>query len=185
MFFGSGSLHPQERATKRMKIRPLSAPTDTSQFREIRIESAREAPESFRATEEEMRSKSIEEFECQLTARDGGALFVGAFKGSSLVGVAALFFESSQKLSHKATVGSVFVNPTHRKNGIGRALVSELLSIAREDKKLLQLNLAVNTTNTTAVELYKSLGFAIFGTEPNAVVFDGESHDEHHMQCVL
>ena len=168
-----------------MKIRPLSASTDSLQFREIRIESTREAPESFRATEEEMRSKSIEEFESQLAAQNGASLFVGAFKGSSLVGVAALFFESSQKLSHKATVGSVFVTPVHRKNGIGRALMSELLAIAREDEKLSQLNLAVNTTNTTAVELYKSLGFAIFGTEPNAAVVNGKSHDEYHMQCVL
>lgn len=168
-----------------MEIRPLSASTDTLQFREIRIESSREAPESFRATEEEMRSKPIEEFERQLTGQDGTVQFVGAFAGESLVGVAALFFESSQKLSHKATVGSVFVTPSHRMNGIGRALLSELLTIAREDKKLSQLNLAVNTANTTAVELYKSLGFAIFGTEPNAAVVDGKSYDEHHMQCVL
>ena len=168
-----------------MEIRPLSAATDTLQFREIRVESSREAPESFRATEEEMRSKPIEEFESQLTDRDNTVLFVGAFNGLSLVGVAALYFERSQKLSHKATVGSVFVTPTHRKNGIGRALVSELLAIAREDKKLLQLNLVVNTTNTTAVELYKSLGFAIFGTEQNAAVVNGQSHDEYHMQCVL
>ena len=168
-----------------MKIRPLSATTDILQFREIRIESTIEAPESFRATEEEMRSKPIEEFERQLTAQESDILFVGAFKVSSLVGVAAIFFESSQKLSHKATVGSVFVTQTHRMNGIGRALVSELLAIARDDKKLLQLNLAVNTANTTAVKLYQSLGFAIFGTEPNAVVVNGNSYDEYHMQCVL
>ena len=132
-----------------------------------------------------MRSRPIEEFESQLMAQDGAVLFIGAFKESSLVGVAALFFESSQKLSHKATVGSVFVTPTHRKNGIGRALVSELLAIARDDEKLLQINLAVNTANTTAVELYKSLGFAVYGTEPNAAVVNGTSYDEYHMQCVL
>ena len=133
----------------------------------------------------EMRSIPIEEFECQLRDRDDAPLFVGAFKGSSLVGVAALFFETSQKLSHKANVGSVFVTTSHRKNGIGRALMSELLSIAKEDEKLLQLNLQVNTANTTAVELYKSLGFTIFGTEQNAVVVNGKPYDEYHMQCVL
>ena len=132
-----------------------------------------------------MRSRPIEEFESQLMAQDNAVLFIGAFKESSLVGVAALFFESSQKLLHKATVGSVFVTPTHRKNGIGRALISELLAIARDDEKLLQINLAVNTANTTAVELYKSLGFVVYGTEPNAAVVNGKSYDEYHMQCVL
>ena len=168
-----------------MNIRQLKASTDLPAFREIRIESTREAPESFRATEEEMRSTPVETFRNQLSGHDGGPFFIGAFVESELVGVAALFFEESQKLSHKATVGSVFVTPTSRSKGVGRALMSELLRIAREDKKLEQLNLTVNVANEAAVRLYESLGFSIFGTEPNAVYVDGKGHDEHHMQCVL
>ena len=168
-----------------MNIRRLKASTDVAGFREIRIESTREAPESFRATEEEMRSEPVESFRNQLSGHDGEPLFIGAFVDSELVGVAALFFEESQKLSHKATVGSVFVTPASRTRGIGRALMSELLRIAREDKKLAQLNLRVNVANETAVKLYESLGFSIFGTEPDAAYVDGKGHDEHHMQCVL
>lgn len=168
-----------------MKIRQLTASTDIKVFREIRIESTKEAPESFRATEEEVRAKPVETFRNQLTIREGEPVFIGAFEESTLVGVAALFFEASQKLSHKATVGSVFVTPPSREKGIGRALMAELLRLAKEDKKLKQLNLTVSATNNTAVKLYESLGFSIFGTEPNAAFVNGNGYDEHHMQYVL
>ena len=168
-----------------MKIRQLLASTDLHAFRDIRIESTKDAPESFRATEEEMRAKPIETFRSQLTPCAGGPVFIGAFEGDILVGVAALFFEESSKLSHKATIGAVFVTPRYRQKGIGRGLVSELLRIAREDKKLKQLNLAVSTTNKSAVKLYEDLGFSVFGTEPNAAFVNGKGYDEHHMRCVL
>lgn len=168
-----------------MKIRQLLASTDLHAFRDIRIESTRDAPESFRSTEEEMRSKPIETFQSQLTPCAGGPLFIGAFDGDILVGVAGLFFEQSSKLSHKATIGAVFVTARYRGKGIGRGLISELLKIAREDKRLKQLNLAVSTTNKGAVKIYEELGFSVFGTEPNAAFVNGKGFDEHHMQCVL
>lgn len=132
-----------------------------------------------------MRAKSIEAFRSQLTPCAGQPVFIGAFDGDVLVGVAALFFEESSKLSHKATIGSVFVTPGYRQKGIGRALISELLRIVREDKKLKQLNLTVSTTNESALRLYKEMGFKVFGTEPNAAFVNGKGYDEHHMQCIL
>jgi RimJ/RimL family protein N-acetyltransferase len=57
--------------------------------------------------------------------------------------------------------------------------------MAREDKKLRQLNLAVSAANKGAVKLYEDLGFSVFGTEPNAAFVNGKGYDEHHMQCVL
>lgn len=166
-----------------MKIRQIDASTDLQAFKAIRVESPRDTPASFRATEEEMRSTPIEMFEQQLA--DNMCKFIGAFLEGDLIGVAALFYEESQKLSHKDTVGAVFVKPEHRNKGVGQSLIKELLGIAGRDTKLRQLNLAVNTTNITPVRLYENLGFSIFGTEKNAACVDGTFHDEHHMQHVL
>lgn len=168
-----------------MKIRQLLASTDLQAFREIRIESTRDAPESFRATETEMRARPLEAYRSQLIPCTGGPVFVGAFEGDVLAGVAGLFFEESSKLAHKATIGAVFVIPRYRRKGAGRGLVAELLRIAKEDRKLRQVNLAVSASNQGAVRLYEGLGFSIFGTEPNAAFVDGKGYDEHHMQCVL
>ena len=115
-----------------MKIRQLDESRDVQAFKAIRIESSRDTPASFRATEEEMRAKPIEAFRKQLSSC--GSKFVGAFSEDDLVGVAALFFEESEKLSHKATVGAVFVTPAYRNRGVGRSLIMELLKIARKDE---------------------------------------------------
>lgn len=149
------------------------------------MESSRDSPASFRATEEEMRAEPIETFRKQLTGQAGKLVFIGAFESNVLVGVAALFYLESQKLSHKAVVGSVFVKPHHRQKGVGRGLMSELLSIAKEDKSLKQLNLTVIKDNERAIRLYEDLGFSIFGTEPNSTCVNGEFYDEHHMCCEL
>lgn len=168
-----------------MKIRRLQTSTDVEAFREIRIESTREAPESFRATEEEMLAEPVETFRHQLSGEDDAPIFIGAFEESTLVGVAGLFLEDSQKLAHKAIVGSVFVTPASRSQGIGKALITELMQIAKVDLKLKQLNLTVNTRNQTALRIYENFGFRIFGTEVGAVMVNGVGYDEHHMQCVL
>lgn len=82
-----------------IKIRKLNPTMDLRAFREIRIESAKDAPESFRATEKEMRAKPIEAFKEQLASCAGRPKFIGAFEGSYLIGVAALFFERSRPSS--------------------------------------------------------------------------------------
>lgn len=168
-----------------MKIRRLDASSDLEAFKEIRVESSKDAPESFRATEEEMRSEPIENYRKQLTGQAGKLVFIGAFDGSNLVGVAALYFDKSQKLSHKATVGSVFVKRTHRGKKIGQKLMVELLRIAKEEEKLNHVNLMVITTNMVAINLYKKLGFVIFGTEKHGVIVEGKAYDEHYMQIVF
>lgn len=71
--------------------------------------------------------------------------------------------EEGVKLAHKATVGSVFVAPQHRRKGIGRALMSALIARAKEGGKLSQLTLTVSATNDPVMKLYKDLGFSVLG----------------------
>jgi ribosomal protein S18 acetylase RimI-like enzyme len=55
-----------------------------------------------------------------------------------------------------------------RGRGVGRALVVDALAWAREAGfRAMQFN-AVAETNVTAVALYRSLGFSIVGTVPEA-----------------
>ncbi len=46
---------------------------------------------------------------------------------------------------------------------------------------LLQLTLVVNTTNTSAISLYESFGFKMFGIEPFAALIDGVPQEQMHM----
>lgn len=75
--------------------------------------------------------------------------------------------------AHVATA-SFMVDPAQRGQGVGRALGEYVLEWAREaGYASMQFN-AVVETNTAAVNLWKSLGFAIIGTVPEA--FDHAAH---------
>jgi ribosomal protein S18 acetylase RimI-like enzyme len=60
------------------------------------------------------------------------------------------------------------VDPRHAGRGIGRRLAEHVLELARaEGYRAMQFN-AVVETNTRAVALWRSLGFEIIGTVPEA-----------------
>jgi L-amino acid N-acyltransferase YncA len=69
--------------------------------------------------------------------------------------------------AHVANAGFV-VHPGRRSEGIGRALGRRVLELARADGyRAMQFN-AVVETNTAAVQLWRSLGFQILVTVPEA-----------------
>lgn len=69
--------------------------------------------------------------------------------------------------SHVANAGFM-VDPDHAGGGIGRRLAERTIEQAREDGyRAMQFN-AVVETNTRAVELWRSLGFSIVTTVPEA-----------------
>ncbi|HWH08581.1 MAG TPA: ribosomal protein S18-alanine N-acetyltransferase [Candidatus Thermoplasmatota archaeon] len=69
-------------------------------------------------------------------------------------------------------VMNVSVDPTHRRRGIARALLSELL--ARLDDPSAQLTLEVRPTNTGAIRLYEAFGFLVAGRRPRYYQDNGE-----------
>ncbi len=69
---------------------------------------------------------------------------------------------------------SFMVDPAHRGGGVGRALGTDAVEWARAaGYRSMQFN-AVVETNTAAVSLWRSLGFAVVGTVPRAF-----RHPEH------
>jgi L-amino acid N-acyltransferase YncA len=75
--------------------------------------------------------------------------------------------------AHVATA-SFMVAPAGAGRGVGRALAEHVLAWAREQGyRAMQFN-AVVETNTRAVALWRSLGFAVIGTVPEAF-----EHPEH------
>ena len=63
---------------------------------------------------------------------------------------------------------SFMVDPSHAGKGVGRALGEHVLRVAREEGyRAMQFN-AVVETNTRAVALWQSLGFAVLATIPEA-----------------
>jgi ribosomal-protein-alanine N-acetyltransferase len=65
------------------------------------------------------------------------------------------------------------VHPAYRRQGLGRTLMTFLLSLARE-KKALKVFLEVRPSNQTALALYRSLDFEILYRRPRYYAAEDE-----------
>jgi L-amino acid N-acyltransferase YncA len=98
---------------------------------------------------------------------------VVAVDGSTVLGSAKMGPNRPGRGAHVATA-SFMVDPRHSGRGVGRALGAEVVDWARaEGYRSIQFN-AVVETNEVAVRLWRSLGFEVLATVPEA--FD---HPEH------
>ncbi|MBW7456005.1 GNAT family N-acetyltransferase [Paenibacillus sepulcri] len=166
-----------------MEIRVLE-PADAEIYRELRLNSLVESPESFLTTYEIEGERPIEQTRQRLQAADS-IFTLGAFKNHDLIGVVTFVRESHIKTAHKGNVYAMYVSPEYRGQGIGKALVNELLRKAKNGDGLEQVNLTVNSSNTQAKRMYESIGFATYGTERNASKWKGQYWDEDLMVIKL
>ena len=102
-----------------------------------------------------------------------GRTTVASGAGEAIAGTANMYANRAGPGAHVASA-SFMVAAAARGRGVGRALVEDALQWARAAGfRAMQFN-AVAATNTAAVALYESLGFAIVGTVPEAF-----AHPEH------
>ena len=69
--------------------------------------------------------------------------------------------------------------------GHGRELISKAVEMAKPLRNLEQVLLGVTSGNASALSLYQSLGFQIYGTEPKATQLEGKYLDDHLMVLFL
>ena len=158
-----------------MNIRQLTE-ADAEVFRAFRLRSLRESPHAF--------TNSFEEYS-QQTVESQADFMLGAFEDGQLIGSAGFYRETALKLRHKGYIISMYVSPEYRSRGFARALLVEAIHRARRLPDLKQLVLGVVVTQTTAKRLYESLGFAVYGREPDAVRIGDDYFDEEFMRLRL
>jgi L-amino acid N-acyltransferase YncA len=99
--------------------------------------------------------------------KPGGRVFVAVAEDGAVLGTAEMHPNQPAAGSHVANAGFM-VAPSAAGRGIGRALAAHVLERAASDGyRAMQFN-AVVETNTGAIALWKSLGFRILATVPEA-----------------
>jgi GNAT superfamily N-acetyltransferase len=145
----------------------------------LRREALESEPLAFAASVTDDIALVAESVRSFLASPDTQAVY-GAFQDVALIGMAGLFRLSKMKQRHKAMIWGMYVQPSFRKAGIGRALLNAAIEQARA-WSVDQLRLSVTEPAAAARHLYESAGFRVWGSEPRAQQWNGQFVTEHHL----
>jgi hypothetical protein len=149
----------------------------------LRAEALENDPLAFGATRDEDRLLSSGGHTI-LDESKHSAVF-GAFEGGALQGMVGLVRAAGAKRRHKAIVWGMYVRPSARRRGIGRALLAAVISHARSWSGVRQLHLSVTDVAADARRLYLGAGFTEWGREPRSLQWQAEWADEAHLTLRL
>ena len=156
---------------------------DASALVALRREALETEPLAFAASAADDAALMIESVRAFLGTPDTQAVY-GAFDGSRLVGMIGLFKATRLKQCHKAMIWGMYVQPHHRRAGLGHALLNGAIEQART-WSVEQLQLSVAEPAAAAKHLYEAAGFRVWGTEPRALHWNGRFVTEHHLALDL
>jgi ribosomal protein S18 acetylase RimI-like enzyme len=168
-------------ASHPIRVRMLDS-IDAAAYREVRVKALREIPPAFGSLPEDEPdlAKTAERLVPSNDRR-----FFGGFQDQQLLGIIRLSSYDSPNEKHRMYLGGLYVLPAFRRLGCGRALVQQALHRATNTPGVRRINLTVVTQQTAAIDLYRSIGFQIYGTEQETFSRDGHFYDEHLMTLDL
>ncbi|MBT8417921.1 MAG: GNAT family N-acetyltransferase [Silicimonas sp.] len=145
-----------------MIVRRL-APDDWPTFKTLRLASLRDAPDNFAQDHDAIADDPPDAWQAALKQR----VTYAAFDDSTPIGLAAYIADDPSRMSHRAHLINVWVDPAWRGAGRAEALVRAVEEAARSDG-ILQFELEVNAENARAVAFYHRLGYQTVGRIPRA-----------------
>ncbi len=167
-----------------MSVRLLTG-EDAAQFQAVWLRALQDHPEAFGRDYYDERHMAIEQVAAQLNVDAADKAVFGFFDEDRLQGIATLHRYPGRKTRHRAIVGSMYVVPEARGRGYGRALMDAILDLARSQRGLERLIIAVTVGNDAARQLYLAAGFVPTYVEEGYIKWDGRYYDIEWMRMDL
>ncbi|EFM12493.1 GCN5-related N-acetyltransferase [Paenibacillus curdlanolyticus YK9] len=142
--------------------------TDVEDYWKLRLAALQGFPEAFGASYEEVKDNSIAAVRERIGITEENFI-LGAFQEGQLIGMVGFRREHQVKVKHKGILWGMYVKQDFQGRGIGKELVQELISRAKQLQGLEQINLMVADHNDRAIALYHTIGFTKYGKEMNAM----------------
>lgn len=163
-----------------VSIRKLTE-SDAEALWRLRLQALETDPVAFAESPEEHKRMTVEELASRLRSGDAGNFVVGAFDGGELAGMTGFYRDEHWKRRHIGHIWGVFVAPSARGKGVGRALLTEVIQLAKALEGLRCVRLMVAAPQEAARHLYEGVGFHVFGIEPTSLQIGERFVDENLM----
>lgn len=155
--------------------------------KQLRLEALHTEPSAYASSYEDELAFSDNVWTDRVRAASEGDYSIALYAeiGGRLVGMVGTSWSDRLKMRHVAEVYAVYVKPSHRGKGIGKALMRRLLGELKALPQIEKVKLGVTDGNEAAVALYLHLGFEIVGQAKRELQVDGRYYDLQNMEMWL
>lgn len=150
----------------------------------LRLELVKAYPESFLISYEESQEITPEAWRKWFFSKNF-ILWVAEDKGK-LIGMVGCSLGKYQRNKHQVLISALGVLPAYLGQGVGKALMTELISWVKKQRLIKRLQIDVYSDNQRAYSLYKKLGFKEEGVKKKYVQKpDGTFQDRVDLAMLL
>lgn len=146
------------------------------EYKALRLEALKKDSTAFGSSYEEELKLSETEWERRLK----NTIF--ALSYGKPVGMIVYIFNNKVKIGHIANIFGVYVRKEYRNRGIGKKLIKNALSQIKKNKKIIKIDLCVNSKQKAALNLYERYGFKVVGRLKKDLFVNGKFYDEILME---
>jgi RimJ/RimL family protein N-acetyltransferase len=117
-------------------------------------------------------------------SNDLNTLMILGLIDNEIVSVAQIDSPNRKRIAHNSEF-SISVKKNYWKNGIGSAVMSEIIRFAKENSTIKNVSLGVKASNNNAIMMYEKFGFTKIGVHKNNFNVNGNFDDEILMDLYL
>jgi len=161
-------------------------PSRWSEYKALRLQALENDPAAFATTYQEDAAMPDLQWQDRLQNSEGQKSYMlFAQCEGKVIGMVGALLEQGACVEHKATIVSVYVQPEYRGQGIAKTLMQAIMQLLQANKKIVHVQLTVNSDNASAIKLYESVGFKKVGLLEKLVKVGDDFIDGYMMVNIL